>query len=155
MQDPLQRERHTVSAVCKKSVDSEQVADEPQARPTSTEATEATTPQCIDGWFDNPGLVRETNASAETSRGDDSYSEAEEGYDVVRLRVSGSSSPSIEAVDQDYSLISSNERLQLRQSGHSDIPWQVPDRVFSWDESGWHEEEEHQGYEFVERDARQ
>lgn len=133
--------------------DSEQEVDQSQVRRTSTEATEATTPQYLDNWFDTPVVLRETDASTETrqqmsNRDDDSYSEQEEGDNVILLK-RNRFSRSIEAADRDLSLISSNQWLRFSQNDHDQALEKLQGKMFTRDKSDWHKDKDNLEYEFV------
>ena len=134
-----------------------QEADQSQVHPTSTEAASL---QCFDRWSDTPLTLRETDSYTETrqqisSKEDDSFSEAEDGDNIVLLKKHGTS-PSVESVDQDYSLISFHERLRLSKKAHSgDRDGELqkrPSEELTVDETGdWHTVEDSSDYEIVER----
>ena len=134
-----------------------QAADQSQVRPTSTGAA---TLQYFDRWFDTPVTLREADSYTETrhqtsSKEDDSYSEAEDGDNIVLLKKYGTS-PSVESVDQDYSLISFNERLRRSKKAYSgDHDGELkkpPSKESTVDETGdWHAVEDSSEYEIVER----
>ena len=137
--------------------DTTQEADQSQVHPRSTEAA---TLQYFHRWFDTPVTLREPDSYTETrrqisSKEDDSYSEAEDGDNVVLLKKYGTSL-SVESGDQDYSLISFNEQLRLNNkaySGDHDGKLQKPpSEELSVDETGdWHAVEDSSDYEIVER----